>query len=171
MPETWVHGADIMDYIRDLIYDNLKTDMGLIFVSVGKLYQVASYADMSQNVPCVLVSIDDEAPVNAAEIGLDLITQYPIRIVYVRQFADSEEIEKTKANAIEKIANYLMEKRHNIGGDAGSGDMELTAGNCTNVRLMGMEYTAPEGAEEGVLNKNLVVAACTLLVEVISTGS
>ena len=171
MTEYWTHGSDIMDYIRDLIDTNLKTSMGLVFVSVGKLYQIAASATMTSNVPCVLVSIDDETPIDAAEVGLDLIAHYPIRIVYVRKFADSEEVEKTKANAIETIANYLMEKRHNIGGDTGSGDMSLTGGLVTNVRLASMEYTAPEGAEEMVLNKSLVVAACTLLVTVISTGS
>jgi len=171
MAETWTHGADIMDYIRDLIDTNLKSSMGLVHVSVGKLYQLFASTTMSENVPCVLISIDDDTPIDAAEIGLDLIAHYPIRIVYVRQFADSEEVEKTKANAIEEIANYLMEKRHNIGGDTGSGDMDLTAGTVTNVRLTSVEYTPPEGAEEMVLNKKLVVAACTLLVTVISTGS
>jgi len=171
MAEDWTHGYDIMDYIRDLIDTNLKSDMSLVFVSVGKLYQLFSAVAMSSNVPCVLVSIDDEVPIDASNVGLDLISHYPIRVVYVRQFADSEEVEKTKAEAIEKIANYLMEKRHNIGGDTGSGDMELTAANVTNVRLTSLEYTPPEAAEEMVLNKKLVVAACTLLVTVISTGS
>lgn len=168
---TWVHGEDVANFIAGIIRDDLETSMGLATISLGQLQQVAGSLSVGDDLPAVFVSIQEDSPVNAAHVGQDLITTYPVRVVYVRQFADLEKIEETKMTAIETIANKLMDKRDNILGRAASDNLTLTGGEGTNARLSSVEYNAAEMAELEDLQKSLVAAACTYLVEVLLRGS
>ena len=166
---TWTHGYDIVDWTRDLIYDNLKTDMGLKYVSVGSLAQHVMNAALSSDVPFVMVDIVEPAPQDVTTFQ-ELETRYQIRILYIRRFASGEEAAKGKMEAIEQLANYIQDSQllfHGQGTDA----LSLTEGEVTNMRLNGLEYTPPE---QGLLNEagqKLLAAAFNVLIHVQSKGS
>lgn len=161
---TWAHGLALLEGLAAQCITNLTSSLGLKFVSVGQLYQHAMETAMSDNVPCILLSVLDVADVDAGNVGATLMTVYPIRVVYVDQFADAEKVESLKATAIEAIANDLMDNRN-------LSSISLTAGYVTNARLESIEYTAAEEIELRPERKDIVAAALTFMVEVKSTGS
>ena len=167
---TWVHGYDICDWVRDLIYDNLKSSMGLKYVSVGSLADHVMNTALSNDVPFVMVDIVEPSPQDALHLGGAIETMYNVRVVYVWQFSTGEEAAKEKMEAIETIANYLQDSQGLLCG-TGTGALSLTGGLVMNARLNGMEYVAAESELLAEARMNLQASACNLLVHVDGSGS
>lgn len=160
---TWLHGAALLDFFVTLCTDELKTAMGLKTVSHGTLYQLYTDRDMANNVPLLFISLSDPVPITSANIGGDLRAQYPIRLTYVRKFADKEK-PVTKEEALELIGNTLMDHRTALMA------LSLTNANIGDNRLTDVSYSPDEEGELKAVNMDLVAAALTYSVEVISDG-
>lgn len=160
---TWLHGSVLLEWFKDLLTDKLKVSMGLKTVSHGTLYQLYVDPETENNVPLLFVSLSDTVPVESANIGGDLLCTYPVRVTYVRKFADKEK-PITKEEALELIGNTLMDNRLALLA------LSLTQGRFGDNRITNVSYSPDEEGELKVVNRDLVAAALTYSVEVISDG-
>lgn len=103
------HAEDIIAYIVNLIATNLQGTLGLKHVIRGDLSHFTQIAaKLNNDLPIVFVTLNNHITFEPQTLTKYYDVVYGIRILYIRRFVDSEQVEKKDYSDIKEIVELLI---------------------------------------------------------------